>query len=158
MQGGTHTISLIGALHGELEPLATLHALVPLDSLAAKLADRGIPPSLMQLGKLGTAQQMYIPWMQATYFMVANKQALPYLPKGADINALTYDAACGMGRRDPGQDRQADAGLSRRAARADAPFHRRLPVSVLHRRLGHHLPQPRRRRDVDQIRGDVEGC
>jgi multiple sugar transport system substrate-binding protein len=90
MQGGTHTISLIGALHGELEPLVTLHALVPLDSLAVKLADRGIPPSLMQLGKLGTGQQMYIPWMQATYFMVANKQALPYLPKGADLNALTY--------------------------------------------------------------------
>ena len=71
----------------------------------------------MQLGKLGTGQQMYIPWMQATYFMVANKQALPYLPTGADLNALTYDAACGMGGRGPGEDRQADAGLSRRAAR-----------------------------------------
>ncbi|HUB15687.1 MAG TPA: ABC transporter substrate-binding protein [Acetobacteraceae bacterium] len=90
MQGGTHTISLIGALHGELEPLVTAQALVPLDALAQKLADRGFPPSLMALGKLGTKQQMYIPWMQATYFMVANKQALPYLPKGADLNALTY--------------------------------------------------------------------
>jgi multiple sugar transport system substrate-binding protein len=29
--------------------------------------------------------------MQATYIMVANKQALPFLPPGADINALTYD-------------------------------------------------------------------
>ena len=28
--------------------------------------------------------------MQATYVMVANKQALPYLPAGADMNALTY--------------------------------------------------------------------
>ena len=45
----------------------------------------------MKLGKLGTGHQMYIPWMQATYFMVANKQALPYLPKGANLNALTYD-------------------------------------------------------------------
>ncbi len=33
---------------------------------------------------------MYIPWMQATYLMVANKQALPFLPAGADINTLTY--------------------------------------------------------------------
>ena len=90
MQGGTHTISVIGALHGELEPLVTLQALTPLDTLAAKLTDRGIPAALMALGKLGTSQQMYIPWMQATYFMVANKQALPYLPKGADLNALTY--------------------------------------------------------------------
>ena len=44
----------------------------------------------MTLGKLGTNKQYYIPWMQATYVMVANKQALKYLPKGADINALTY--------------------------------------------------------------------
>ncbi len=96
-QGGTHTISLIGALHGELEPLLALHALVPLDDLAAKLKDRGIPPGLLTLGKLGTAHQMYIPWMQATYFMVANKQALPYLPKGANLNALTYDQLAAWG-------------------------------------------------------------
>jgi multiple sugar transport system substrate-binding protein len=30
--------------------------------------------------------------MQATYIMVANKEALPYLPAGADINALTSHA------------------------------------------------------------------
>jgi multiple sugar transport system substrate-binding protein len=29
--------------------------------------------------------------MQASYIMVANKAALPYLPSGADINALSYD-------------------------------------------------------------------
>lgn len=90
-QGGQHTISLLGALHGELEPLKAMDAIVPLDDLAAKLADRGIPAGLMRLGRLGTQHQMYIPWMQATYFMVANKQALPYLPKGADLNALTYE-------------------------------------------------------------------
>jgi multiple sugar transport system substrate-binding protein len=82
---------LIGALHGELEPLLALKGLVPLDDIAAKLTDRGIPAGLMQLGKLGTTQQMYIPWMQATYFMVANKQALPFLPPGANINTLTYE-------------------------------------------------------------------
>jgi len=90
-QGGTHTISVIGALHGELEPLLPMKGIVPLDDLAAKLADRGIPAGLLTLGKLGTTHQMYIPWMQATYFMVANKQALPYLPAGADLNALTYE-------------------------------------------------------------------
>ena len=36
-QGGTHTISVIGALHGELEPLLGLKGIVPLDDLAAKL-------------------------------------------------------------------------------------------------------------------------
>jgi multiple sugar transport system substrate-binding protein len=90
-QGGTHTIDLVGALHGELQPLVPLDALVPLDDLAAKLQSRGIPDPLMTLGKFGTARQLYIPWMQATYIMVANKEALPYLPDGTDINALSYD-------------------------------------------------------------------
>jgi len=65
--------------------------LVPLDDLIGKLAGRGIPEPLMTLGKLGTAHQLYIPWMQASYIMVANKEALPYLPSGADINTLSYD-------------------------------------------------------------------
>jgi multiple sugar transport system substrate-binding protein len=59
--------------------------------VAAKLTSLGMPASLMDLGKLGTDKQQYVPWMQATYIMVANKQALQYLPAGADINALTYE-------------------------------------------------------------------
>jgi multiple sugar transport system substrate-binding protein len=90
-QTGHHTTSLIGALHGELQPFAPTGGLMPLDDLAKSLADRGIPDKLMALGRFGTPHQLYIPWMQATYFMAANKKALPYLPKGADLNALTYD-------------------------------------------------------------------
>jgi len=90
-QGRTRTIDVVGALHGELQPLVPLDALVPLDDLAGKLAGRGIPDPLLALGKFGTAHQLYIPWMQASYIMVANKEALPYLPGGADINALSYD-------------------------------------------------------------------
>ena len=91
LQEGTHAIDVVGALHGELQPLVLLDALVPLDDLARKLSGRGIPEPLLTLGKLGTAHQLYIPWMQASYIMVANKAALPYLPSGADINALSYD-------------------------------------------------------------------
>ena len=90
-QGVTHTIDVVGALHGELQPLVPLDALVPLDDLAGQLNGRGIPDQLMTLGKFGTAHQVYIPWMQASYIMVANREALPYLPGGADINALGYD-------------------------------------------------------------------
>jgi len=90
-QGRTHTIDVVGALHGELQPLVALDAMVPLDDLAGKVTRRGIPDPLLTLGKLGTAHQLYIPWMQASYIMVANKEALPYLPGGADINALSYD-------------------------------------------------------------------
>src|SRR6516164_11660722 len=41
-QGGTHTIDVVGALHGELQPLVTPDALVPLDDLALKLTGRAI--------------------------------------------------------------------------------------------------------------------
>jgi len=90
-QGGTPTVDVVGALDGELQPLAHLDALTQLDDFAGRLTGRAIPGSLMTFGKLGTAHQLYIPWMQASYIMVANKQALAYLPDGADINALSYD-------------------------------------------------------------------
>jgi multiple sugar transport system substrate-binding protein len=90
-QTGLHTIGLVAALHGELQPLVPLDALVPLDDLTGRLTGRGIPDPLLALGKFGTAHQFYIPWMQAGYIMVASKQALPYLPRGADINTLSYD-------------------------------------------------------------------
>jgi multiple sugar transport system substrate-binding protein len=90
-QRGTHTIEVVGALHGELKPLASLEVLAPLDDLASRLAGRGIPAGLLTLGKLGTAHQLYIPWMQASYVMVANRKALAYLPAGTDVNTLSYD-------------------------------------------------------------------
>lgn len=89
--GGTHKIDVVGALHSELQTLVQLDTLVPLDDLADKLRGRGIPVPLMTPGKLGTPHQLYVPWMQAAYVMVANKKALPSLPVGADINALSYD-------------------------------------------------------------------
>jgi multiple sugar transport system substrate-binding protein len=95
---GKHTVSLVGALHGELQPLVPMDALEPMDDVAAKLADRGIPASLMTLAKLGTDKLMYIPWMQATYVMVVRKDALAHLPAGADVNALTYAQLAAWGK------------------------------------------------------------
>jgi multiple sugar transport system substrate-binding protein len=89
-QAGKRTISVVGALHGELGPLVGSKGLEPVDDLAAKAREQGIPEAMMTLGKLGTDKQMYIPWMQATYIMAAKKEALQYLPAGADVNALTY--------------------------------------------------------------------
>src|SRR5215468_1621766 len=48
---GIHTIDVVGALHGELHTRVSLDALVPLDDIARKLARRGIPNSLMSVGK-----------------------------------------------------------------------------------------------------------
>jgi multiple sugar transport system substrate-binding protein len=87
-QAGKGTVSLLGGLHGDY--LTIQQYLADLTPVAKQLTKAGIPKDLMTLGKLGTKKQFYIPWMQATYIMVASKQALQYLPKGANINALTY--------------------------------------------------------------------
>jgi multiple sugar transport system substrate-binding protein len=89
-QAGKRTVSLVGALHGELSPINATRGLSPVDDLAAIARERGVPDAMMALGKLGGQQQMYIPWMQATYIMTAKKEALQYLPAGANVNALTY--------------------------------------------------------------------
>jgi multiple sugar transport system substrate-binding protein len=86
IEAGSGTIAVIGGLHGDISSLAP--SLVDLTGAADTAA---VNPALMDLGKLGTGEQKYIPWMQATFLMVANKKALEYLPEGADINALTYD-------------------------------------------------------------------
>ena len=77
LQGGTPAIDVVGALHGELQPLVPLDALVPLDDLAGRLAGRGVPDRLLTFGKFDTAHQLYVPWMQASYIMVAKKDACP---------------------------------------------------------------------------------
>ena len=98
LKAGSRTVSVVGAVHGELLPLVPMGALEPLDGVVAKLGNRGIPAALMEAAKLGTDKPLYMPWMQATYIMVADKRALPFLPAGADINALTYDQLAQWGR------------------------------------------------------------
>lgn len=82
-------VSLLGGLHGDLAPHAD--RLVDLDELAAGLADRGIPPDLTELGRLGGGTVKYIPWMQASYVFAVHRQALEWLPSGVDPEQLTYD-------------------------------------------------------------------
>jgi multiple sugar transport system substrate-binding protein len=89
-QAGRGTISVLGALHGNYVSLRERNALLPLNDVARQLSRAGIPKSFMNLGKLGTANYQYIPWMQATYVLVANARVLPLLPRGADRNRLTY--------------------------------------------------------------------
>jgi multiple sugar transport system substrate-binding protein len=87
-RAGRGSISLLGGLHGDY--LVIQNRLRDLTPVANQLRRAGISKKLMTLGKLGTRRQLYIPWMQATYIMVANRRALQYLPRGADINRLTY--------------------------------------------------------------------
>ncbi|WP_108502491.1 ABC transporter substrate-binding protein [Paracoccus indicus] len=85
-QAGSGTIGLLGSLHGDFAALDPA-MLAPLDDLGLAASSE----TFNELSKLGTDTMKYIPWMQASYVMAANKKALPYLPEGADIDALTYD-------------------------------------------------------------------
>ncbi len=87
---GQVTVGVLGGLHGDFPPIRPY--LDPVDDVLARLSqDRSFIPTFVQLGRLGGDQQLYIPWMQATYIMAANRKALAYLPEGADLNRLTYE-------------------------------------------------------------------
>lgn len=87
MAAGSGSIGVVGGLHGDLSRYVDNWV----DLSDIDLEGITVSPALLELGKLGTSEQKYMPWMQATYVMAANKQALKYLPEGADLNALTYD-------------------------------------------------------------------
>ncbi|SON56791.1 Maltose-binding periplasmic protein [Hartmannibacter diazotrophicus] len=86
LEAGSGAIGLLGALHGQFASFAD--GLTPISGTAGTDT---ISPAFMDLSKLGMGEAHYVPWMQATYLMAANKKALQYLPEGADLNALTYD-------------------------------------------------------------------
>ncbi len=92
-QSGSGEIDVVGALHGTYPPLAREDAMMNMIDVADDLAaDRDIAPAFLETGLLGTDDFLYyIPWMQATYIMAANTEALQYLPDGADVNALTWE-------------------------------------------------------------------
>ncbi len=85
LAAGSGSIGVLGALHGDFSAMDPAN-LVDLDGVAMSASD-----TFNDLAKLGTGNMQYIPWMQASYIMAASKEALPYLPEGADIDTLTYD-------------------------------------------------------------------
>jgi multiple sugar transport system substrate-binding protein len=79
------------ALDGELAPVNQLGGLADLDEVLKKLSgNREFSAAALEMGKMGGSRQRFVPLMTNTFQMVANKKALPYLPAGANINALTY--------------------------------------------------------------------
>ena len=86
LQAGSGSIGVLGALHGGFSALDP-DTLVDLDDLGVASSS----DSFNALARLGTDNMQYVPWMQASYIMAANREALQYLPVGADLNALSYD-------------------------------------------------------------------
>jgi multiple sugar transport system substrate-binding protein len=117
--GGRGNIDLLVGLHGDYVTFQNENLIAPVNDVARQV--RNLPPALVRHGKLGTGNQWYIPHSQATYVMVANREVLKYLPKGANIDALTYGQVFGWAkaiRRGTGQNRfglpASDAGLFHR--------------------------------------------
>src|SRR5207253_471491 len=71
--GGEQQIGLVGIENGEFAALVAAGAFDDITKIADKHKDQKIPQDMLTLGKVGGSAQVYIPWMQATYFMVASK-------------------------------------------------------------------------------------
>ncbi len=91
LEAGSGSIGVLGALHGDFSAMSA-DDLIDLDGLGMASSD-----TFNSLAKLGTGGMQYIPWMQASYVMAANKEALQFLPEGADIDALSYDELIAWG-------------------------------------------------------------
>ncbi len=89
--GDAEKPDLIGGVHGDFVALHKEEGLDRLDDVWSHLEDREFVESFIELGKLGEDNNYFVPWMQATYLMAANRRALEYLPEGADLDNLTYD-------------------------------------------------------------------
>ncbi len=90
---GEGVTDVVGALHGTFPTLVSNDLMFDLSDLVAELDEKyNIADAFVELGKMGTTDyQYYVPWMQATFVMAANVEALPYLPEGADLNNLTWE-------------------------------------------------------------------
>lgn len=69
LQAGKGSIGVLGALHGGLSSNTK-----DLQDLSKLGASAKVSSAFVKLGKLGTAEQKYLPWMQATFVMAANKK------------------------------------------------------------------------------------
>jgi multiple sugar transport system substrate-binding protein len=91
-QSGQGVQDVVGALHGTFPTLVQEDLMFDLTDLLNEIeGSYDIADAYVELGRMGTEDyQYYIPWMQATFTMAANVEALEYLPDGVDVNALSW--------------------------------------------------------------------
>jgi multiple sugar transport system substrate-binding protein len=90
-ESGEGSVSIIGGLHGDFAGFVAQDFLEDLTDLADELSDRGLIPDYVELAKFGGESVYYIPWMQASYIMVAHRDALEHLPEGLTEETLSTD-------------------------------------------------------------------
>lgn len=92
-KAGRGSVDVTGTLHGDFPLLVAEGAVRDVAPTLRALEgrkDRTFIPDLVKSAQIGGIQS-FIPWMQATYLIAANKQALQYFPKDRNPNAMTYD-------------------------------------------------------------------
>jgi multiple sugar transport system substrate-binding protein len=87
-KAGKGSIDVLVGLHGDFVTFQNEGLIRGVDDVARQI--KTLPAPLVKHGKLGTSTQYYVPHSQATYVMVANKDVLKYMPRGANIDAITY--------------------------------------------------------------------
>ena len=114
--------------------------------VAKQLNKAGIPKRPAGARQLGTRKQLYITWIRATYIMVANRKALPYLPKGANIELLTYGQFHPVGEEHRYEDGAEAGRLPRGNQRPDPAVLPGIPRAVVQQRGRDHVgSKPRSR-------------
>jgi multiple sugar transport system substrate-binding protein len=99
VKAGQPGVDLVALTNSEMVTLQADGALEDLSPLLQRLQkDRRFPQATLDQARFGTDRQYSLPWLQATYMMVVNRQALRYLPQGADVNRLTYDQLIAWGQ------------------------------------------------------------
>lgn len=92
-----HFIDLIGGTYHDFHNLKDKNLISDVDNILDSIANN-IIANFKDIAKLNSDNYYFIPWMQATYVMIANKKALKYLPPNSDINHLTYREFTEWGR------------------------------------------------------------
>lgn len=85
-KAGQGKIDLTAGLSSDYEGIS--QAFLSLDDYMKKLGVNFVPTSTRYLKIDG--KTVYVPWLQTTYVFICNTKALKYLPKGANIQNLTY--------------------------------------------------------------------
>jgi multiple sugar transport system substrate-binding protein len=89
-KAGTGNVGLVGGVRGEFVALAADGVLRDMTDVVEGLSDRGFNEQYLELARID-GRYAFVPWIQASYIMGARREALQFLPDGADVNALTYD-------------------------------------------------------------------
>ena len=92
-KAGRGTIDVTGTLHGIFPIFLAENAVRDMKTVQSALdarKDRTFFTDLLAVSKFGDVQA-FVPWMQATYLIVAQRSALQYFPRGRDPMRMTYE-------------------------------------------------------------------